>query len=144
MIFSTIRGIQKEKQITKKINIFVCFHAGGLRSQIYLTRSPHPYVDRQSFCLSCYSHYLLAGIHHTALLIPGHSVSISPFFLGTILISSTFFWPQVFVGDCHNWASKGATCPSVALIKLSPRQEAKRRRAQGTTRAEFLPAFSSC
>lgn len=95
-----LEEFKKEKQITKKtIKAFVCFHAGGLRSQIYLTRSPHPYVDRQSFCLLCYSHYLLAGIHHTALLIPSHSVSISPFFLGTILISSSSFWPQVFVGD---------------------------------------------
>lgn len=110
-----LEEFKKEGQITKKtINAFVCFHAGGLRSQIYLTRSPHPCVARQSFCSPLYSHYLLAGIHHTALLIPGHFVSISPFFLGTILISSSPFWPQVFAGDCHTWASKGATCPSVA------------------------------
>ena len=109
-----LEEFKKEKQITKKtINAFVCFHAGGLRRQIYLTRSPHPYVDRQSFCLPCYSHYLLAGIHHTALLIPSHSVSIFPFFLGTILIFSSSFWPQVFFGDGHNWASKGATYPNV-------------------------------
>lgn len=91
-----------------------------MRSQIYLTRSPHPYVDRQSFCLSCYSHYLLAGIHHTALLIPGHSVSICPFFLGTIPVSFSPFWPQVFAGDCHSWPSRGATSPSVALSDQIP------------------------
>lgn len=91
-----------------------------MRSQIYLTQSPHPYVDRQSFCLSCYSHYLLAGIHHTALLIPGHSVSICPFFLGTIPISFSSFWSQVFAGDCHSWPSKGATSPNVVLSDQIP------------------------
>lgn len=115
--FQQLEELTKEKPITKKtINVFVCFHTGGLRSQTDLPWSPHPYVDRQSFCLSCSSHYLLAEIHHTALLIPGHPVSICPFFLGTIPISSSSFWPQVFIGDCrHSWASKGATRPDVAL-----------------------------
>lgn len=52
--------------------------------------------------------------------------------------------PQVFTGDGHSWASKGATFSTFSSTRLIPRQEVRQQeRAQGTRRAEFFEAFSS-
>lgn len=94
----------KRKKITKKIiKVFVRFHAGGLRSQIYLTRIPDSLCSQAILlCFSYYSHYLLAGIRHIALLIPGLPASSCFSSLGTVLIgtlsSSSFPAPAIHWG----------------------------------------------
>lgn len=127
--------------------MFVCFHAGGLRSQIYLIRIPHALCQQAVLlCFSCNCHYLSAGIRHITLLTPGRPAS-----------SSSSSWGQYWLGHFLLFLlsprySLGSTIAELLRLprfhfssaRSSPRWEVGQPgKAQGTAGAEFLQACSS-
>lgn len=104
------------------INVFVCFHAGGLRSRIYLTRIPRS-LCRQTGLL-CSLAALTTSQQDTPLCpapqAPASSSSSSPGTapVGTLSSSSPAPVPA--------GASNGATAPHSSSAGLAPRQEVRR------------------
>lgn len=73
--------------------MFVCFHAGGLRSQIYLTRIPRSLCEQAALLsFSSYSHYLLAGMRNVAPLVPGPLPSLALPSLGQLRLEHFFLF----------------------------------------------------
>lgn len=59
--FQPLEEFKEEKDTKKIIKVFVCFHAGGLRSHVYLTRVP---LSAGSSPISPVTLATSVGVHH--------------------------------------------------------------------------------